>query len=254
MHKDLLETYFKSAKEMLCEGGEVHGWCSLQHMDVEKLACNAGLHLKEKVEFRQSEDSGYHNKRGRGINAFVAAITYSSKGLSLFSLPSSPWAWTTSIGTSSSSVSISSTSSPWRNPRTALYPTFTSEKMNRAVNNLVKDLNAESVLRRGKERDEKLERTEAGLARARALIRDATIDQSSSSSRQDPDYIPRGDIYRNAYVFHRFRGATWASLLALGSSHAPMPTTSKPRAILLRSSTRPSSTTKRKSNKLPTLS
>ncbi|KAK3002583.1 hypothetical protein RJ639_021594 [Escallonia herrerae] len=112
--------------------------------------------------------------------AFVAAITYSSKGLSsLFSLPSSPWAWTTSIGTSSSSLSISSFDNGFVpdircNPHLSLI----SEKMNRAVSNLVKDLNAESVLRRGKERDEKLERTEAGLARARAFIRDATIDQS----------------------------------------------------------------------------
>ncbi|KAK3001299.1 hypothetical protein RJ639_021943 [Escallonia herrerae] len=208
---ELIERVFSFLKVGSTLGGEVHVTHRVgdpyNTWDVEKLACNVGLHLKEKVEFRQSEDSGYHNKRGSGINAFVAAITYSSKGSSLFSLPSSSWAWTTSIGTSSSSFSISSfginTSSPWRNPRTALYPTFASEKMNRAVSNLVKDLNTESVLRRGKERDEKLERTEAGLARARALIRDATIDQSSSSSRQDPDYIPRGDIYRNAFVFHR---------------------------------------------------
>ncbi|XP_059663950.1 probable glycosyltransferase At3g07620 [Cornus florida] len=58
-------------------------------------------------------------------------------------------------------------------------------------------------VKKAKKRDGKLERVEAGLARARSLIRDAMINQSRSSPLKDADYVPQGDIYRNAYAFHR---------------------------------------------------
>ncbi|KAE9456682.1 hypothetical protein C3L33_11415, partial [Rhododendron williamsianum] len=58
--------------------------------------------------------------------------------------------------------------------------------------------------RNKKKRDEKLGRVEARLARARALIRDAVINQNRSSPLDgDSDYIPQGDIYLNAYAFRR---------------------------------------------------
>lgn len=62
-----------------------------------------------------------------------------------------------------------------------------------------------SGLRRSKKKiDEKLGRVEAGLARARALIRDAMINQNSSSPLDgDSNYVPEGDVYRNAYAFRR---------------------------------------------------
>ncbi|MFS7921744.1 hypothetical protein Hanom_Chr03g00240481 [Helianthus anomalus] len=85
MHKKLVEAYFKSASKMLSEGGEVH----LRHREdppydswnVVLLAGKAGLTLKEKVVFNKSDYSGYHNKRGGGINTnksfpIVCAYTY----------------------------------------------------------------------------------------------------------------------------------------------------------------------------------
>lgn len=77
-------------------------------------------------------------------------------------------------------------------------------KMQKAVANLVKELNEESVLRGGKERDKKMERIEAGLDRARASIKDAIIkSRQSPPLTQDPDYVPQGQIYVNGYVFQR---------------------------------------------------
>lgn len=60
--------YFKSAKKMVKEGGEVH----VTHRDdypycewnLEVLAENEGLKLKEKVEFSRSDYPGYQNRRG----------------------------------------------------------------------------------------------------------------------------------------------------------------------------------------------
>ncbi|PON88003.1 hypothetical protein TorRG33x02_162050 [Trema orientale] len=70
-HKNLLRGFFGSAREMLNEGGEIH----VSHRDdhpyrkweLEKLAQNAGLLLKEKVSFRKEQYPGYHNKRGSVI-------------------------------------------------------------------------------------------------------------------------------------------------------------------------------------------
>ncbi|XP_002264111.3 probable glycosyltransferase At3g07620 [Vitis vinifera] len=64
-------------------------------------------------------------------------------------------------------------------------------------------LNEKSVRERLRPRDAELERVEAGLARARALIREGTTNWSSISAPVGADYVPQGDIYRNATAFHR---------------------------------------------------
>ncbi|KAK4846544.1 hypothetical protein QYF36_018874 [Acer negundo] len=72
MHKALLEGFFKSARELLNEKGEVH----VTHRDdfpykrwnLEKLARKSGFILKQKVEFKKVDFPGYHNKRGGEIN------------------------------------------------------------------------------------------------------------------------------------------------------------------------------------------
>ena len=53
-------------------------------------------------------------------------------------------------------------------------------------------------------RDEKLERLEARLDKARALIWEAGRTDNSTLALEDADYVPHGDIYRNAIVFHRY--------------------------------------------------
>ena len=58
-HKELVGAYFRNARKMLSEGGEVH----IRHRDdspydrwdIVSLAAEAGLKLKEKVWFSESE-------------------------------------------------------------------------------------------------------------------------------------------------------------------------------------------------------
>ncbi|XP_057796711.1 probable glycosyltransferase At3g07620 isoform X2 [Salvia miltiorrhiza] len=58
--------------------------------------------------------------------------------------------------------------------------------------------------RRGMERDKNMGKIEADLATARALIKDAIFkSRDSPPLAQDADYVPRGKIYRNSYVFQR---------------------------------------------------
>ncbi|KAK9995189.1 hypothetical protein SO802_024892 [Lithocarpus litseifolius] len=52
-------------------------------------------------------------------------------------------------------------------------------------------------------RQSRLEKIEATLARARLAIKEAGRVQNKTSTYDDPDYVPRGPIYRNAKVFHR---------------------------------------------------
>lgn len=77
-------------------------------------------------------------------------------------------------------------------------------KMQKAVEKLVKELNEETMMRRGMERDENMRKIEADLAGARALIKDAIFkSRDSPTLTQDVDYVPHGEIYRNSYVFQR---------------------------------------------------
>ncbi|XP_020224386.1 probable glycosyltransferase At3g07620 [Cajanus cajan] len=52
--------------------------------------------------------------------------------------------------------------------------------------------------------DRKLEKVEASLAKARSLIKEALLRTKATVPQEDThDYIPQGDIYRNAAAFHR---------------------------------------------------
>lgn len=138
---------------------------------------------------------------------FVAVTTNGSKRLSFLSLQSSPWTWTPTNATPPSSHfslhSFSANQSSLPNPKPSLYPHFSNPKMQKVVDKLIKDLDAESLRRRGKPRDGKMEKIEASLARARALIRQAIVNGSQQLPLHDADYIPQGEIYRNPLVFHR---------------------------------------------------
>lgn len=50
----------------------------------------------------------------------------------------------------------------------------------------------------------RLEKLEANLAGVRASIREAAGVRNLTSTHEDPDYVPRGPIYRNANAFHRY--------------------------------------------------
>lgn len=107
----------------------------------------------------------------------VSVITSNaSNGLPLFSLPSSTWSWTAG----------------------AAIPATLSSALT-----FHQDVEKSGLRGRTKKRDEKLEKVEAGLARARALIREAMADRSRSSPLKDPDFVPEGDLYTNPYAFHR---------------------------------------------------
>lgn len=79
-------------------------------------------------------------------------------------------------------------------------------KMQKAVEKLVKELNEETMMRRGMEKDESMRKIEADLARARALIKDAIFKSRGLPPliQDGEDYVPRGEIYRNSYVFQRY--------------------------------------------------
>jgi len=53
--------------------------------------------------------------------------------------------------------------------------------------------------------DRNLEKVEGSLAKARALIKQALLRTNDTVQplENSHDYIPQGDIYRNAFAFHR---------------------------------------------------
>ncbi|XP_060958814.1 uncharacterized protein At4g26485-like [Cannabis sativa] len=89
-HKNLVGGFFRSASKMIKKGGEIHithrGDEPYNQWEVEKLAQNEGLILKQKVSFLKELYLGYHNKRGstiQGNKKFPLECSFTSK----FSLP-----------------------------------------------------------------------------------------------------------------------------------------------------------------------
>ncbi|KAM7265225.1 hypothetical protein ACFE04_002908 [Oxalis oulophora] len=78
----------------------------------------------------------------------------------------------------------------------SFFPTFNTDQT------LEKDSRNGSV-KIGKIRDEKIQRIEDGLARARVFIREAMLLSPNCSSESDVDYVAHKDIYRNPCGFHR---------------------------------------------------
>jgi hypothetical protein len=67
------------------------------------------------------------------------------------------------------------------------------------------ELDNKLPIRRSMQGDGNLEKVEASLAKARALIKQALLRTNDVVSLEDShDYIPQGDIYRNAFAFHRY--------------------------------------------------
>ncbi|KAI4347904.1 hypothetical protein L6164_008679 [Bauhinia variegata] len=60
-----------------------------------------------------------------------------------------------------------------------------------------------SVRKLSEQKDRKLEKLEAGLAKARALIREAMLRPEQIAPLDDADYVPQGHIYRNPIAFQR---------------------------------------------------
>ena len=69
---------------------------------------------------------------------------------------------------------------------------------------------------KGRKKDEKVKNIEEKLARARALIkaamRSGNSDHNPSISLEDIDYVPQGNIYKNALAFHRYLSNLSSSL------------------------------------------
>ncbi|KAK4594198.1 hypothetical protein RGQ29_018043 [Quercus rubra] len=110
------------------------------------------------------------------VVSVVVITKLSSKGLYWSYFSSYAGTWTTFLRV---------TSDPSSSQTNSAFPSFIAD--NRAKNR----------------RDEKLERLEARLDKARALIWEAGRTDNSTLALEDADYVPHGDIYRNAIVFHR---------------------------------------------------
>eukprot|EP00257_Ricinus_communis_P007753 XP_002524592.2 probable glycosyltransferase At3g07620 [Ricinus communis] len=136
--------------------------------------------IRNEIKMKQTHSTFYAYILLTAFASFVVLflIKDSYYGLSWFYLPSSRWIWP------------SSSQSPL-------------DQVNRKsfIMNLKKGFKDTSK----KDADmEKLERLEAGLAMARALIKEASsLDQNYTSLHKDIDYVPHGDIYRNSCAFHR---------------------------------------------------
>lgn len=50
----------------------------------------------------------------------------------------------------------------------------------------------------------RLEKIEARLVKVRQAIKEAVPNRNMTSLHEDPDYVPRGPMYRNANAFHRY--------------------------------------------------
>ncbi|XP_054805424.1 probable glycosyltransferase At5g03795 isoform X2 [Prosopis cineraria] len=112
--------------------------------------------------------------------------------------PFSPPSLNTSDSTEISEAQVSST---WGQIKTATSENlFEGEKLDAELNH--KGTEKISVITN--EKDKKLEKIQARLAQARSSIREASKVRNLTSIQQDPDFVPRGPMYRNPNAFHSY--------------------------------------------------
>ncbi|XP_054805150.1 probable glycosyltransferase At5g03795 isoform X2 [Prosopis cineraria] len=110
--------------------------------------------------------------------------------------PYSPPSLNTSGSTEISEVQVSSSLGQMK---TATSNNFVGEKLDEELNR--KGTEEVSIITN--EKDKKLKKIQARLAQARSSIREASKVRNLTSIHQDPDFVPRGPMYRNPNAFHR---------------------------------------------------
>ncbi|KAH0983902.1 hypothetical protein GBA52_011079 [Prunus armeniaca] len=162
MHRDLLKAFFKSARGMLSKGGEVH----VSHRDDYPYDQWKLTELAEKAGLVLKEKAWFEKSTYPGYHNKRGGGIQSNKKFPL-----------NECYTFKFSLKHE-----------------TSHELKPACNQTTSTLNKQKG-------EVNLEKLEAGLATARALIREAT-SKFNHTALEDADYVPQGDIYRNAYAFH----------------------------------------------------
>lgn len=137
------------------------------------------------------------------ISVFIFTSCLKTSSWSKYSMPS-PLTWR--VGFFDNSYTFASLAQS--EASVVSYNTSTSNSLypdDQAASSLRESSDEGAVARGVVKRHSKLEQMEAKLAKIRSSIREAARVRNLTSIYEDPDYVPKGPIYRNANAFHRYK-------------------------------------------------